>query len=39
MKQVLIKSDPVRVKIPDVPNADKELKRRMKELQDYKGER
>lgn len=38
MKQVLVKSDPVKVQTPDAPNADKELKRRLKELQDYKGE-
>ena len=39
MKQVLIKSDPVRSTIPDAPKADKELNRRMNELQEYKGER
>ena len=39
MKQVLVKSDPVKVQTPDAPKADKELKRRMKELQEYKGER
>ena len=38
MKQVLVKSDPKPKPVFDTPKYDLELARRMKELQQYKGE-
>ncbi len=38
MRQVLVKSDPEIKRITETPKFDLELARRMKELQDYKGE-
>ena len=38
MRQVLVKSDPERKVTTATPKYDLELAKRMKELQDYKGE-
>jgi hypothetical protein len=38
MRQVLVKSDPERQVRTDTPKYDLELAKRMKELQQYKGE-
>ena len=38
MRQVLVKSDPEIRKITQTPKYDLELAKRMKELQQYKGE-
>ena len=38
MRQVLVKSDPETRRITETPKYDLELARRMKELQEYKGE-
>ena len=38
MRQVLIKSDPENQIITDTPKYDLELAKRMRELQQYKGE-